>query len=330
MRLQFKYTDYKQEAIYLTIDLNDLTYSYNDYQKEQDTCIKIKHKKAFDHLKKSVIDSNLSRKEWWYMLTFSLSKEKVGYHELHEFISRACENGAYNANDAIYKQVAYIYFNNASFYQDSKITVYANYEYEQAYNFVKNNFYDITNVLRVAKSDGVINTIPDFLDVITIAETIVNVLVDYSLDFVVRQSELLEKESEWYIMLLTILKDEKEFEIEIDIYKLFYFEKVYVTEDVIYCVSKLLYNVYDYSNISDLTTSANEKEFDLFENTKYQTESAQIFIADNYDCIFKILDQNSVYDASCLDVVSIANLAINITLHKILPKFIDTILAYRF
>ncbi len=62
MRLQFKYTDYKKETIYLTIDLSTLTYSYSDYQSELETCIKIKHKKAFDHLKKSVFDS-LTRKE---------------------------------------------------------------------------------------------------------------------------------------------------------------------------------------------------------------------------------------------------------------------------
>ncbi len=62
MLLQFKYTDYKKESIYLTIDLESLTYSYNDYQNEIETCIKIKNKKAFEHLKKSVFDS-LTRKE---------------------------------------------------------------------------------------------------------------------------------------------------------------------------------------------------------------------------------------------------------------------------
>ncbi len=131
-------------------------------------------------------------------------------------------------------------------------------------------------------------------------------------------------------MLLTVLKDEKEFEIEIDIYKIFYNQKVYVTDDIVYSVSKLLYEAYDYSDVSELTISANENDFDLFENTKFQTESAQIFIADNYDCIFEILKQNSVYEASCLDFVSVANLAVNITLHKILPNFIDAILANQF
>ncbi len=120
------------------------------------------------------------------MLTYSVINEKFGYYELHTIIANILNNSEYEASDEIYKQVTNVYFNNQYFHSDLKISEYADYDYEQAYQLIRNNFYDVTNVLRIAKSNEAIDTIPHFLDVIAIAESVVNVLVDYCFIYVLR------------------------------------------------------------------------------------------------------------------------------------------------